>query len=127
MSKDRTASVYCCPPESVCFHPATHMDVLHIELMDMKLKRLRAKLSASYLDVWRTEPSTSNRTSTHTHTHTHAYTHAYAAIMSFHISCFPPASLLCATFHFYFQQQQACSAPVNRNFVVSFLPPTKIF
>ena len=48
---------------------ATHIDVLHIEVMDMKLKRLRAKLSASYLDVWRPEPSTSNRTSTHTHTH----------------------------------------------------------
>lgn len=69
MSKDRTASAYCCLPESVCFLPATHVDVLHIEGMDLKLKRLRGKLSASYLDVWRTGPSTSNHTSTHTCSH----------------------------------------------------------
>lgn len=32
----------------------------------MKLKRSRGKISSSYLDVWRTNPSTSNHTSTHT-------------------------------------------------------------
>lgn len=56
---------------SLCFHPATHMDVLHIQGVDIKLKRSKGKLSASYLDVRRTELSTSNRTSTHTHVHNH--------------------------------------------------------
>lgn len=51
--------------------------------------------------------------------------HTHAAATNFHISCFPPANLWCATFHFCFQQQRACSAPVNRNFVVALpLPET---
>lgn len=33
-------------PLNLCFRPATHVDVLHREVMDMKLQRLRDKLSA---------------------------------------------------------------------------------
>lgn len=58
----------------------------------------------------------------HKYTRTNNLVTTHTAVIIFHISCFPPASLLCATFHLCFQQQQACSATVNRNFVVLFPP-----
>lgn len=67
-SKD---TAHCCPPESVCFLPATHVDLSHTKVKKMKLKRLWGKLSASYLDVRRKDLSTSNHISTRTHTCSH--------------------------------------------------------
>lgn len=80
---------------------------LHMEVTYTKTRRSSPNLLASYLDVWRTERSTSN----YVHTPTQ--------------NDLPHQLFPTSWFIVSFQQQQAYSGPVNRNFVFSLLRPTK--